>query len=219
MTLQDAGRRFRRRIALRLDVDAAALDIARRVARSTAPLLIQGEAGVGKDRMARAIHAWSGRSSCVRRRLLRPPPAEDLEFELFGLSSQMPPTFRRPIAGGRRFATGELSCFTRSGRPALASAQAAAVHPRPGIRAGERRHVAPVDVRVIGTTTEDLSDAAHRSAFRPELLLAVDVVSIEIPPLRTRPDDIRLLADRYLAFHAHANRRPAVGFSPTPSTR
>src|SRR5262249_57076816 len=60
-------------------------------------------------------------------------------------------------------------------------------------RAGECR-ARPANVRVIATSSADLDDAARRGRLRPELLLALDVVRIALPPLRRPPDGIRLLA-------------------------
>lgn len=193
-----------------------AIELARRVARSTAPLLIKGEVGAGKDRMARAIHAWSGRSrSAFAAVSCGGLSAENLELELFGVSAQDAPEAPRAHRGRAAFCDGGTLVLHEIGQAPL-SLQPKLLR---FIRDREYERVNDVtsrrvDVRVIGTTTEDLSGAARRGTFRPELLLAVDVVSIEIPPLRARPDDVRLLADRYLAFYAHANRRPAVGFSP-----
>jgi NtrC-family two-component system response regulator AlgB len=69
------------------------------------------------------------------------------------------------------------------------------------------------NVRVIGTSCVDPDEAVRRHRLRPELLLAFDVVRIEIPPLRSRPEDIRMLAQRYLTFFAKQNHRSIARFS------
>ena len=192
-----------------------AVELARRVAKSNAPLLIQGEVGTGKDRMARAIHAWSGRSpSAFAAVCCRGLTAEALELELFGLSSQDVPSAPAAHRGRAAFCDGGTLVLHEIGDvpPALQPKLLRFVRDREYERVNDVTS-RKADVRVIGTTTTDLADAARRGTFRPELLLAVDVVSIGIPALRSRPDDIELLADRYLAFYARVNRRPVIGFT------
>jgi two-component system, NtrC family, response regulator AlgB len=193
-----------------------ALETARRVAASNSALVIRGEVGVGKGRLARMIHAWSGRSpgayaavSCGT------TSAEALEAELFGLSAYSSPD----AAPGRR------------GRIAFCEGGTLVLHdvadlPRPLqpklvrlVRDGEYERVDDLtcrkaDVRVVATTSVDLHEAAQRGRFRQDLLLALDVVTIEIPPLRERPDDVRLLAERFLAHFARESGRCVTGFTP-----
>ncbi len=70
------------------------------------------------------------------------------------------------------------------------------------------------DVRVVATTSEDLDRAAARDRIRNDLLLAVNIVQIELPPLRQRLEDIRLLAERFCASAARAGHRVIHGFTP-----
>jgi NtrC-family two-component system response regulator AlgB len=69
------------------------------------------------------------------------------------------------------------------------------------------------DVRVIASTSADLRQAVCDGTFREDLLMSLSVVEIVIPPLRSRPDDVPLLAERYLAFFARENHRRMSGFS------
>ncbi len=80
----------------------------------------------------------------------------------------------------------------------------------------ERRddfRVREADVRIVATTSVDLSDAVRRQRFRRELQLALDVVRIDIPPLRERPEDIRPLAEKYLAYYNRQASRNMTGFT------
>jgi two-component system, NtrC family, response regulator AlgB len=191
------------------------LDLARQVASSSAPVLIIGEPGTGKGRLARAIHAWSARgrgtfavASC------QATSAEALDVELFGLTSETggdaPPTKlgRVDFCGGGTLILDEIGSTPLSIQPKIERLLID--------RQFERRDdFSPrdIDVRVLATTSIDLEDAVARKRFRQELLLALDVVRVEIPPLRSRPEDVRLLAERYLAFYARQNNRKVTQFS------
>ena len=69
------------------------------------------------------------------------------------------------------------------------------------------------DVRIIATTVADLDALVAKGQFGHDLLYALRGVSIQLPPLRRRPDDIPLLAERYLAFYSKQAHRPVVGFA------
>jgi NtrC-family two-component system response regulator AlgB len=192
-----------------------ALEVARRVAPSSATLLIHGEMGVGKGRLARAIHAWSGKPAPAYASLsCHGATADSLDVELFGLSKQLdldaPPAKRGRVAfcDGGTLVLHEVADMPLSLQPKLLRL----LHDKEYERVNDltcRR----ANVRVVATTTADLHEAARHGAFRPDLLLAVDVVTIEIPPLRDRPDDIRLLADLFLAHFARESRRHVTGFT------
>ncbi|HSU68005.1 MAG TPA: sigma-54 dependent transcriptional regulator, partial [Tepidisphaeraceae bacterium] len=190
------------------------LEMARRVAASSATVLVRGEVGVGKGRLARAIHAWSPRAagafgavSCHR------IPADTLEVELFGLSAQDAPHASPTRRGRVAFCEGgtlvlhEIADLPLSLQPKLLRLLHDKEYERVNDLTGRR-----ADVRVLATTSVDLHEAARQGHFRPDLLLAVDVVTIEIPPLRDRPEDIRLLAERFLAHFARESGRHIVSF-------
>ena len=191
------------------------LDLARQVAGSSAPVLIIGEPGTGKDRLARAIHAWSPRAratfavtSC------QAGTAEELEVELFGLASDAggdhPPEKlgRVDFCGGGTLILDEIGLMPMGVQPKIERLLTD--------RQFERRDdfsARDIDLRLIATTSVDLEEAVDRRRFRQELLLALDVVRVEIPALRDRPEDVRLLAQRYLAYYAGQNHRKVTGFS------
>jgi len=189
-----------------------AIDLARQVAASRAPVLIQGEPGTGRGRLARAIHAWSPRADGPFATVSCQTSADALEAELFGNSA---------VASDAPGASGRIALCDH-GSLVLEEIQSAPVPiqirlnrllcDREYERAEESRP-RPVDVRVIATTSIDLRQAAERGAFRGDLLLALDVVGVSIPPLRSRADDIPLLAERYLALFASQSAAPVNGFT------
>lgn len=192
------------------------LDIARRVATSNSPLVIHAEPGVGKGRLARAIHAWSGRSpsafaavSCATT-----TNAEALEAELFGVSTCDAPDAPASSRGRVAFCEGgtlvlhDIASVPRSLQPKLLRF----LHDKEYERLDDLT-CRKADVRVIATTSVDLHQAVQAGTFRADLLLAVDVVTIEIPPLRERPDDVELLAERFLAHFARESGSAVAAFS------
>jgi NtrC-family two-component system response regulator AlgB len=193
-----------------------ALETAQRVAVSNSALVIRGEVGVGKGRLARMIHAWSGRSpgayaavSCGT------TSAETLEAELFGVSSYSEPAAAPGHRGRIAFCEGgtlvlhDVVDLPRQLQPKLVRLLRDHEYERVDDLTGRR-----ADVRVIATSSVNLHEAALSGSFRQDLLLAMDVVTIEIPPLRDRPEDVRLLAERFLAHFARESGRGVTGFSP-----
>jgi NtrC-family two-component system response regulator AlgB len=192
-----------------------ALDLAHRVAGSNATVLIQGELGTGKERLARAIHSWSARANgpFVPASCQSSSPAH-LEEELFGISSAEAPN----ASPGQR---GKIA-FSEGGTLILKDIADMPLVLQPRVtrllhdKEYERRNdFTPrrADVRVVVTSSIDLRAAAARGAIRADLLLAVDVVAVDIPPLRERRADIPLLAERYLAHLGRQHGRRTIAFS------
>jgi NtrC-family two-component system response regulator AlgB len=188
------------------------LSLARQVSTSKATVMICGEAGTGKGRLARAIHAWSERSASPFGSVAcDTTDAEHLEEELFGVFAGADnPTQDRP---------GRIA-FCESGTLVLDEVAQTPPSLQPKLlrllsekeyeRAGDFRP-RKANVRFIATSSVDLQDAVKRRRLRPELLLALDVVRITIPPLRHRPEDLKLLARCYLAYFSRENHRPILG--------
>jgi NtrC-family two-component system response regulator AlgB len=191
------------------------LDLAKRVAASEAPVLICGEIGTGKGRLARAIHAWSPRSARpFAGTVCQPGPPEPMDEEIFGLASETggdaPPDKlgRVVFCEGGSLLLDEIGAMPLSLQPKIERLLTTHQY--------ERRDdftVRDANVRLLATSSIDLADAAARGRFRRELLLALDVVRIDVPPLRDRPEEIRPLAERYLAHFRRLNNRSIVGFS------
>jgi NtrC-family two-component system response regulator AlgB len=191
------------------------LNLARQVAPSSATVLICGEPGTGKGRLARAIHAWSGRASSPLAVVACESSDPDaLEAELFGTSPSA--GVLGPDRPGRiTFAESGTLLLEEVGQtpPSLQPRMLRLVSQKEYERMGDFR-TRRANVRFIATSSFDLQEAAKRRRLRPELLLALEVVRIDLPPLRERPEDVKLLAGRYLAHFARENHRSITGISP-----
>ena len=204
------------------------VELARRVAPATTPVLVTGETGTGKELLARALHDWSPRAARPLVSLnCAALPAGVVESELFGhvkgaFSGASADRLGRFQAanGGTLFLdeVGELP-FELQAR-LLRALQEGCFEP-----VGSDRTVR-VDVRVIAATNADLPRAVQQKRFREDLYWRLAVFPIEMPPLRDRPEDIAGLAERHLAELARRAGRPpwrltdasrrALGTAPWP---
>jgi two-component system response regulator HydG len=179
------------------------LDVAARVADAASPVLLVGETGTGKTVLARAIHAASARAPgggpfvAVNCAAL---PEALLESELFG-------HVKGAFTGAT---TARAGLFVDADRGTMlldeigemsAALQAKLLHVLESglVRAVGASKERAVDVRVIAATHRDLRERARAGAFREDLLYRLDVVTIEIPALRHRREDIPPLIERLLA--------------------
>lgn len=171
------------------------------VAPSTAPALIRGESGAGKEVVARLIHQWSARrdgplviANCAGL------PETLIESELFGHvkgaftgATQHRQGYFRAAAGGTLFLD-EIGELPLRLQPKL-------------LRALESGQVTPIgsdvavvtDARVAAATNRNLEQAVEEGRFREDLYYRLNVVEIAVPPLRERIDDISVLARRFAA--------------------
>jgi len=153
---------------------ARLIDEMRRVAPANAAVLICGEPGSGKELVARTIHAWSPRASRLFTKL--DCTARDIESELASL-----PQICGFTNGGTLFLD-EIGAL-----PPEAQARLLAGLPPSG---GERRDAHSPDVRIIASSNRDLRRTLHDGGFREDLYYRLNVFPIDIPPLRTRVEDI-----------------------------
>jgi DNA-binding NtrC family response regulator len=178
----------------------AALAVAAKAARARVPLLIEGESGVGKEVVAEAIHAASPRGKkpmvCGNCGAI---PANLVESELFGHEKgAFTGAFERKIgkfadADGGTIFLDEVSEMPLDSQVKLLRAlQTGEIHP---IGA---RHGREVDVRVIAATNRRLADEVEAGRFREDLYDRLNVVPVQIPPLRERSGDIPALARHLL---------------------
>lgn len=192
-----------------------AVKLARQAAASEANLLLTGESGTGKTVLARAIHSWSSRAARPFNIVSCPSiPSELLESELFG---HMKGAFtgavrdnpgRIAASDGGTLLLDEIADLPLPLQPKLLRF----------IQDREYEHVGDAvprkaDVRLIAATNAKLEDAVKAGRFREDLYFRLNVISIEIPPLWERRDDIPVIAERLLAFHARNNHRSFLGFT------
>ncbi len=187
-------------------------DLVVRVADANVPVLVLGETGTGKGIVARAIHAEGPRAAMplVTVNCAALPEAL-LESELFGhMKGAFTGATSRRVglfeeANGGSLFLDEIGEMT----PAL-QAKLLDVLERGVVRPVGSSKETPVDVRVIAATHRDLRERVSSGAFRQDLLYRLEVVSIEIPPLRHRRDDIPALVEHFLAESKGHNARSPV---------
>ncbi|HUT24008.1 MAG TPA: sigma-54 dependent transcriptional regulator [Sumerlaeia bacterium] len=184
-------------------------DLAREVADSVATILIQGDSGTGKEVLARYIHRHSGRKDrpfvAVNCAAL---PEGLLESELFGHEKGAFTGAVLARKGKFELANhGTLLLDEVSEMPlALQAKMLRVLQEREIDPIGSQRSV-PLDVRVIATTNRDLASHVEEGRFREDLYYRLQVIIVEIPPLRERPEDIIPLSEFFVRRHCRANRR------------
>ncbi len=190
--------------------------LAEQVAPSEASILITGESGTGKEVMARYLHRKSRRArntfvsvNCAA------IPDNLLESELFGHEKG---AFTGAVArrvGKFEEADGGTLLFDEISEmePRLQAKLLRAIQEREIDRVGGGRPI-PVDIRFIATSNRDLVEAARNGAFREDLLFRLNVVNLQLPPLRGRPRDVALLARHFAAKYAEANGVPERLLTP-----
>ena len=197
-------------IVHRSAIMSALLETVRKAAATPVPVLVLGETGTGKELIARALHAESPRRDrpflAVNCSAI---PAGLLESELFGHA-------RGAFTGADRARTG-LFGAANGGTLLLDEIGDLPLELQPKLlrvlQEGEVRRVGdsqsqPVDVRVVAATAVDLRQAVAAGRFREDLFYRLAVVSLELPPLRRRPEDIAPLVQAYLPRLAARFVRP-----------
>jgi NtrC-family two-component system response regulator AlgB len=192
-----------------------AVNLARQVAPSGATVLLRGESGTGKTVMARSIHAWGNRAGKPLGVVSCPSLSmELLESELFGhvkgaFTGALRDNPGRIAAceGGTLFLD-EISDLPLPLQPKLLRFVQEKEYERVGDFTTRK-----ADVRIIASTNVDLDEAVREGRFREDLLYRLNVIQIEIPPLRERADDLVLLAERLLAFFGRNYHRIFLGFT------
>ena len=195
----------------------ALFDLIARVARSSAPVLVRGESGSGKDLVARALHTEGARKdgafvpvNCTAL------PETLLESELFG---HVKGSFTGAAQSRRGLFVeadgGTLFLDEIGDMPLALQAKLLRV-----LEDGEVRSVgsdAPrkVDVRIVAASHRDLEQAVQEQKFRADLFFRLNVVPVRVPPLREHPEDVPILVDRFLARARERNpAATATRFDP-----
>ncbi len=195
--------------------------IARQVAASRATVLITGESGTGKGELARAIHSLGPRVDKPFVALHCTALAESLlESELFGHEKgSFTGADKRRIGRIEQANSGTLFLDEVGEIPLLTQVKLLRVlQERTFERVGGNESVS-VDVRVIAATNRDLAKDVHEGRFREDLYYRLNVVNIEMPPLRIRGGDVIILANHFLRKYAEENRRPIEGFTDAARTK
>jgi two-component system response regulator HydG len=186
-----------------------------RMARSDAPVLIVGETGSGKERVARALHRHGPRAGgdfvAVNCAAL---PEHLLESELFGhargafTDARAARTGLLVHADGGTLFLDEIAEIPLALQPKLLRAlQERCVRP-----VGSEEEV-PFDAQLITATNRDLDAAVEEGRFREDLLFRIDVLRIEVPPLRARGSDVLLLAQHFIRDCASRTGKAVIGLS------
>jgi len=197
------------------------LERARRVAGTDATLLIQGESGTGKEMVARAIHAWSARAQAPFVALnCAAMPDTLVEAELFGHERGAFTDARAARAGVIEQAEGGTLFLDEIGEmPPAAQAKLLRVLQDRRVRRLGGSVTREVNVRFIAATNRSLRDLVRERHFREDLYYRLDVMTLELPPLRERPADIRLLAEHFVRRFAADYGRPNLRLSPPAMDR
>ena len=191
-------------------------DLIGRAAASGAPVLIRGETGTGKELAARAVHLGSARARGPFLAVNCAALSDDLlASELFGHergsftgADRRREGLLEAAAGGTLFLdeVGEASPRLQAGL--LRALRGGSFLPVGG------RSARRTDARVVAATNGDLRELADRGLFREDLLYRIDVVRIDVPPLREREGDVPLLAGRLLAARCRDLGLPPKTLSP-----
>jgi DNA-binding NtrC family response regulator len=193
----------------------AVFDLVTQVAPSRSTILINGESGTGKELIAKAIHSASPRAD----KAFIPVntgsiPADLLESQLFG---HVKGAFTSAIASKKGLFEvadqgtiffDEISTIS----PETQAKLLRVIQEREFMRLGGPDTI-KVDVRILAASNEDLMKLVRDGRFREDLYHRLNVISIQLPPLRDRKEDIPLLVDRFLEQFCKENAKPPRGFT------
>ncbi|MCR5815212.1 MAG: sigma 54-interacting transcriptional regulator [Desulfovibrio sp.] len=190
------------------------LELLRRFAETDATVLLLGETGAGKDVLARYVHAHSARKDKILVKVDCGSISEALtESELFGY---MPGAFTGASSKGKagyfEIANESTIFLDEIGELPLTMQTRLLRVLQDGevVRVGSS-NTRKVNVRVIAATNRNLQESVEAGTFRRDLFYRLNVATCRIPPLRERREDIRVLAEHYLAFYT-AKYRKAMAF-------
>ena len=195
---------------------AQVIEEARIVASTDASVLIRGESGTGKEVLARAIHRASMRAAAPFVAInCGAIPEQLLESELFGHVKGAFSGAARAHEGLFKAAAGGTLFLDEIGDMPLAlQVKLLRVLQDKAVRPVGATVPEPVDVRVLSATHRDLDAAIAEGAFREDLYYRLDVVTLELPRLAERREDIPLLANHFVRLLAAKYSRNISGFAP-----
>ncbi len=191
----------------------SAMEVVRQVAPTDATVLVCGESGTGKELVAQAIHDLSPRSGRSMVRLACAAlPETLLESELFGheagaftgAAGQRKGRFE--AADGGTLLLDEVSETSPATQVKLLRVLQEGEFERVG---GSR--TLSVDVRIVAATNRDLEEMVAERSFREDLFYRLNVIRVDLPPLRDRAGDVPLLVDHFVRLYAERHRKPVEG--------
>ena len=188
-----------------------------RLSRSSISVLINGESGTGKELVAHALHRHSPRAKAPFIALnMAAIPKDLIESELFGHE-------KGAFTGAERRREG---LFAQANKGTIFLDEIGEISPLMQVKllrviqerefqrvGGEQ--VVKVDVRIVAATNKDLKAEVEAGRFRQDLYFRLNVVTLDIPPLRQRVEDVPLLAMHFLEHFAGKNNKTVKGFTPT----
>ena len=194
----------------------ALLDQAKASAVTDVSIIIQSETGTGKELFARAIHKASSRSNQTFMAFnCAAIPESLLESELFGHSKGAFTGATREYAGLFQAANGGTVFLDEIGdMPLAAQAKLLRVLEQNEVRPVGSTKSVPVNVRIVSATHHNLLDDVEQGTFREDLLYRLNVITLELPPLSQRREDIALLTDYFCQGFARKHGRASLKFAP-----
>jgi DNA-binding NtrC family response regulator len=191
-------------------------DLIRRLAASELPVLILGETGAGKENAAFAVHHWSRRSGQPFVAINCATIGETLaESELFGYEKGAFTGATAPKTGLLETAAGGTVFLDEVGELPL-GAQAKllrALETRRILRVGGTKE-RDIDIRIVAATHRLLEKEVEAGRFRKDLFFRLGAATVVLPPLRDRPSEVGVLAERFLSAACTANGREPLTLSP-----
>ncbi len=192
------------------------MELVSRIADTKTTVLLTGESGTGKERVARAIHEASSRRQqpflVVNCGAL---PENLMESELFGHEKGAFTGATGKHLGLFREAEGGTLLLDEVGElPAPLQVKLLRVLQERKVRPVGGTQEVSVDVRVLGATNRDVEDDVKNGAFRQDLYYRLNVIRVELPPLRNRREDITALAEQFVARFAEEMSKDVRGLTP-----
>ncbi|RJO68524.1 MAG: sigma-54-dependent Fis family transcriptional regulator [Myxococcales bacterium] len=190
------------------------LTLLQQAAPSTATILVQGESGTGKELFARGVHRLSGRQGAFVAVNCAALPESILESELFGHErGAFTGAFQRKE--GRIMAAHQGTLFLDEIGDMSLTLQAKLLRV---LQEGEFERVggaAPVkvDFRLVAATNHDLEADVEAKRFRQDLYYRLNTITIQLPPLRDRRDDVLLLTQHFVRLYCEKNHKPLKGIA------
>ncbi|MEZ6187687.1 MAG: sigma-54 dependent transcriptional regulator [Planctomycetota bacterium] len=201
------------RIVGRCEALARVLHTVKKVASSPLPVLVRGETGTGKELIAQALHRLSGRKGPFVATTGQMPEGL-IESELFGhVKGAFTGADRDKVGYFEAAENGTLFLDELGDLPAQVQVKLLrAIQEKEIVRVGESKP-RKVNARLVAATWRDLDAEVKAKTFREDLLYRLNVLTLWLPPLRERGEDLLLLADAFLRRAAEENGRPGLRFS------